>query len=356
MLHETFARLRTGTAVAVGIVALSATGLAAQTQTINVRMANNTTCNIAAPHIAEAMGIYDDLGIEVNYVSSSSSIPAVAFLANGDADLVMLDPNEMYAAATAGQEASLIYEVMQQESANISTPADSDIGGMADLAGKTLGLSSARDTATAAIALSTVDLTLDDVTTVVIGDSGPVIARALQQGQIDAFVGNPEDMAAIDAAGVPLRFITPMLVSASVGNSFVIWDETKEEKRDVVTKFLRGVSMANLATQIDPVATASMCASILPAEWEEPTVGWAIFNNSIRNLTLKRTKYWGEVQPDIWAAYQQPLISIGPHPAYNETSEFLDDSFNPGANDYTTAEVKERLAAWRAANPDLLLQ
>ena len=342
--------------VGIGSVCLIFAASVAQAEQINVRMANNTTCNIAGPHIAEQLGIYRDTGVEVNFVASASSIPAVAFLSNGDADLVMLDPNEIFAAATAGQQASLIYEVMQQESANISTPAESEIASMADLKGKTLGLSSDRDTATAAIALSTADLTLDDVTTVVVGDSGPVVARALQNNQIQAFVGNPEDMAAIDAAGVSLRFITPLVISQSIGNSFVIWDDNKEAKRDVVTKFLRGISMANLATQIDPVATASMCAAVLPEEWEDPAIGWAIYNNSIRNLTLKRTKLWGELQPDIWSDLQQPLIRIGTHPAYIETSEFLDDSFIEGANDFTSLEVRERIRAWRAANPDKLLQ
>ncbi len=342
--------------IGIGSLGLVGMTVAAQADQLNVRMANNTTCNIAAPHIAEQMGIYKDTGVEVNFVSSAASIPAVAFLANGDADLVMLDPNEIYNAATAGQETSLIYEVMQQESASLSIPAESDITSIADLKGKTLGLSSDRDTATAAIALSTADLKIEDVTTVVVGDSGPVVARALRDKQIDAFVGNPEDVAAIDAAGVSLRFITPLLITQSIGNSFAIWDERAEDKREAVTKFLRGFAMANLATQIDPIATASMCAAVLPEEWEDPSVGWAIFNNSIRNLNLKRTKHWGELQPDIWAAYQEPLIQIGTHPAFIEPSEFLNDSFIEGANDFTTAEVKERLKAWRAANPDKLLQ
>jgi NitT/TauT family transport system substrate-binding protein len=162
-------------------------------------------------------------------------------------------------------------------------------------------------------------------------------------------------MAAIDANGIPLRYVTPLLVSQSIGNSFVIWDETKEAKRDVVCKFLRGVAMANLATQIDPKATASMCRAVLPTEWEDPSVGWAIFNNSIRNLNLKRTKQWGEPQPDVWADYQAPLIKLGSHPAFIEPSEFLDDSFIACANDFTTAEVKERIKAWREANADKML-
>ncbi len=322
---------------------------------INVSLPNNTTCNIAAPHIAEQMGIYKDTDVQVNYVKAQGSVPAVAFLANGGADLVTLDPNEVYAMATAKQQGSLIYELMQQEAANVAVPADSEITSLEDLKGKTIGLASDRDSATAAIALFTVGLTLDDVSTVVTGDSGPVVAKALRDGQVQAFIGGPEDMGAIGLNGVPVRYITPLLVSQSIGNSFTIWDETKEAKRDVVCKFLRGVAMANLATQIDPKATASMCKATLPTEWEDPKVGWAIFDNSIRNLNLKRTKQWGEVQPDVWADYQAPLIKLGSHPAFIEPSEFLDDSFIACANDFTTAEVKQRIKAWREANPDKML-
>jgi NitT/TauT family transport system substrate-binding protein len=328
---------------------------AANAEEINVSLPNNSTCNIAAPHIAEQMGIYDDTDVQVNYVKAQGSVPAVAFLANGGADLVTLDPNEVYAMATAGQEGSLIYELMQQEAANVGVSADSDITKLEDLKGKTVGLAGDRDSATLAIALFTVGLTLDDVPTVVTGDSGPVVARALRDNHVQAFVGGPEDMAAIGANGIPLRYVTPLLVSQSIGNSFTIWDETKEAKRDVVCKFLRGVAMANLATQIDPKATASMCRAVLPEEWEDPSVGWAIFDNSIRNLNLKRTKQWGEPQPDVWADYQAPLIKLGSHPAFIEPSEFLDDSFIACANDFTTAEVKERIKAWREANADKML-
>jgi NitT/TauT family transport system substrate-binding protein len=327
----------------------------ASAEQINVSLPNNSTCNIAAPHIAEQMGIYKDTDVQVNYVSAQGAVPAVAFLANGGADLVTLDPNEVYAMATAGQQGSLIYELMQQEAANIAVSADSDITSLEDLKGKTIGLAGDRDSATTAIALFTVGLTLEDVSTVVTGDSGPVVARALRDNQVQAFVGGPEDMAAIDANGIPLRYITPLLVSQSIGNSFVIWDDNAEAKRDVVTKFLRGVAMANLATQIDAKATASMCKAALPEEWEDPNVGWAIFDNSIRNLNLKRTKQWGEVQPDVWANYQNPLIELGSHPAFIDPSEFLDDSFTAGANDFTTAEVKERIKAWREANADKML-
>jgi len=327
----------------------------ASAEQINVTMANNSTCNIAAPHIAEQMGIYKDTDVQVNFVVAQGAVPAVAWLANGGADLVMLDPNEVYAMATAGQQGSIIYEVMQQEAANVAVPADSDITSLEGLKGKTIGLASDRDSATAAIALFTVGLTLDDVSTVVTGDSGPVVAKALRDNQVQAFIGGPEDMGAIGLNGVPVRFITPLLVSQSIGNSFVIWDDNAEAKRDVVTRFLRGVAMANLATQIDPKATASMCKAVLPEEWEDPNVGWAIFDNSIRNLNLKRTKQWGELQPDVWAGYQNPLIELGSHPAFIDPSEFLDDSFTAGANDFTTAEVKQRIKAWREANADKML-
>jgi len=339
--------------IAAGTFALG-TSLANAEQ-INVKMANNGSCVVYGAHVADEMGIYKDADVQVNFVSPADQIPAVAFLSNGGADLVMLDPNEIYAAATAGQDTSLIYEVMQQEAANVAVRADSDITSLEDLKGKTIGLASDRDTATTAIALYTVGLTIDDVNTVVVGDSGPVVARALRDGEVDAFTGGPEDMAGIDAAGVPLRYITPLLVSQSVGNTFAVWDDRAEEKREVITKFLRGISMANLATLIDPKAAASMCRARLPEEWEDPSVGWGIFNLAIQKLALKRTKQWGELQEDVWANYQQPLIELGQHPAFIDPSEFLDDSFIEGANDFTTLEVKQYINAWREANPDKML-
>jgi NitT/TauT family transport system substrate-binding protein len=113
--------------------------------------------------------------------------------------------------------------------------------------------------------------------------------------------------------------------------------------------------MANLASMIDPKAVASMCRAAVPEEWENLDTGWEIANNSFFDLNLRRTLLFGELQPDVWAAVQVPYVKLGELPNTIETGEFLDDSFIAGANDFTTAEVKDYINAWKGANEGALL-
>ena len=52
--------------------------------------------------VGEALGYFEEEGVSVNLLPSDTSIPYVAFVQNGQADLAMLDPNETINAVIAG--------------------------------------------------------------------------------------------------------------------------------------------------------------------------------------------------------------------------------------------------------------
>ena len=63
--------------------------------------------------VGEALGYFAAEGVEVNLLPSDTSIPYVAFVQNGQADLAMLDPVETINARLAGANINTVYEVMQ---------------------------------------------------------------------------------------------------------------------------------------------------------------------------------------------------------------------------------------------------
>jgi NitT/TauT family transport system substrate-binding protein len=341
---------------AAGALALGfASASSAQETVVDVLTANEGTCTLFSTHAAREMGIYEDAGISVNLLASETTVPYVAFLSTGDAELVMLDSAQVYQMANSGEQGSVIYEVMQKAPEGIIVMADGPVKTLQDLDGATVGLASDRDQITTIVTLDSVGMSIDQVKTVVVGDQGPLLASALTKGDIQAFAGGSQDFSNIAAAGVPILNITPAAVSQNVGNSFAIWDDRAEEIREIVTHYLRGHSMANLASMIDPKAVASMCRAAVPEEWENLDTGWEIANNSFFDLNLRRTLLFGELQPDVWAAVQVPYVKLGELPNTIETGEFLDDSFIAGANDFTTAEVKDYINAWKGANEGALL-
>jgi NitT/TauT family transport system substrate-binding protein len=321
---------------------------------INVLSANESTCGIYAMHIPEALGIFADGGTDVRQLASETTVPYVAFLSTGDAEISMLDTAQVFQMANANQPGAVIYEAMQFAPEGIFVLLDSDVKGLRDLKGKTVGLASDRDQITTIVALDSVGMSIDEVSTVVVGDSGPVMANSLTSGKIAAFAGGSSDRAGIESAGVRTRNITPTAVSQSVGNSWAAWKPRFEEIRGDATTFLKGYAMGSLAGVIDVKTTGAICRSLIPEEWEVEQQGWELLNYTVDVLTMKRTKQYGELQPDVWNKWGVNFVKLGEIEEAIPASMFLDYSFLDGANSFTTADLKDRLDEWRAANPDIL--
>ena len=101
----------------------------------------------------------------------------------------MLDAPQTFQAVNAQQPVDVVFEGMQYAPEVLIVREDSPIQSVADLVGKTIGLASDRDQITAQVALDTAGITIDEVTTVVVGDSGPVLARAVRDNDVDVVAG-----------------------------------------------------------------------------------------------------------------------------------------------------------------------
>jgi len=342
---------------ALGLAAGLSAPLHAQELTkLRILAPNVAATSTYAAFVAKELGFYADEGLDVTFESGGdTSVPFVAFLANGDVDLTMLDSAQVFQALNAGQPISVIYEVMQYAPDRISVPADSSIQNLTEIKGKTVGLASDRDQATLQMMLDFVGLTIDDVKTAVVGDSGPILAKALRDGTIDAFAGGGNDTNGVESAGLALRNITPSAASENPGNSFVILNSRKEELREPVTKFLRAYSKGNNAALLGYKIVASIAKKYRPDQFENLPAGYKLLNTAAYETTLVRTRLRGEPQPDVWANIQPPYIKLGELKEFIDPATFLDDSYIAGANDYKTSEVKEALVKWRDANKDILL-
>jgi NitT/TauT family transport system substrate-binding protein len=321
----------------------------------NFMSPNHATCGPFAQVVGDEMGFFADEGLKVNLLNSDTSIPFVAFLANGDADLVTLDAGQVLQAATAKQPIKVLYEAYQFASDGLVVPADSELKGLADLKGKTVGLASDRDQLTTIIALQTVGLSGADIKTAVVGQSGPVLAAALRDKTIDAFAGSISDRVGIESAGVAIVNITPAEVSMNPANSFVAWGPTLEEKRPMIEGFLRAWAKSVHAGVVDTKAVMSACKKRIPEQWEKPGNGERIVNTSVFTTQIRRTVRYGELQHDVWENIQPPYVELGEIPEKIDVTVFLDDSFTDAANAFTTMDVKKGIKAWKEANKDILI-
>jgi NitT/TauT family transport system substrate-binding protein len=346
--------------VGLAALVLASTLSLAQAQeklTVNFMSSNDSSCSPFPQMNAQVFGFWDELGLTVNFLSSETTVPYVAFLQNGDADVAMLDSAQVMQAVDTGLPIKVVYEAYQMAPEGIVVPDDSPIKSLADLKDTTIGLASDRDQITTIIAMKSIGQTLDGygIKTVVVGDSGPVMASALKDKTIDAFAGGSSDRAGIEAAGVKIRNITPAEVSRNPGNLLVVWGPTMEEKRPAVTAFLKGWAMAQLAGVIDTKLSASACRTKIPEQFENVDVGLNMINANVYGMQLRRTQKFGELQPDVWKAIQPPYIELKEISKELDPATFIDSSFIDAANDFTTDQVKAKMNAWKEANKDNLI-
>lgn len=352
-----FCRLLSGLAAAALAAGFAAAVEAQELKTVNFMSSNDRSCSPFPQMNADVFGFWEEEGIKVNFLSSATTVPYVAFLQNGDADVAMLDPPQVLQAVDNDLPVKVVYEAYQFAPEGIVVPEDSPIKSLADLKDATIGLASDRDLITTVIAIESIGSTLEDmnIKTVVVGDSGPVMAGALSNKTIQAFAGGSSDRAGIEAAGVKIRNITPAEVSQVPGNVFTVWGPTLEEKRDLLTRFLQAWVKAQHTGVLDTKVAASACGTFVPETFEIVEVGMRLINNAVYNTQLRRTKDYGELQPDVWKRLQQPYINAGEIKAEIDPATFLDASFIAAANEFTTDQVKEKVNAWKKANPDKML-
>jgi NitT/TauT family transport system substrate-binding protein len=299
--------------------------------------------------VGETLGYFEEEGLSVNLLPSSGTIPYVAFLENGQADIVMLDPVETLSALHAGAQISSVFEVMQTAAEGVAVRADSDVQSMSDLAGTTVGLVTDRDSALLSSALNAVDLGPDDVSIVVVGDAPASLAAAVRNGDVSAITGSISDWVALEANGIPLRMITPESLMATPANSLAVDADRMDELQPVIEGFLRAWAKGIYAAEVNPEAVSQILQQTVPEEWEDMASGQAFLDQSII-LNVSITDRIGDLQSDVWTSIQPQLVEGGLIPSPLPVAQFLNDRFVDAANDWDRAEVAAEADAWLAAN------
>ncbi len=338
-------------AAAITILAVPAQAL----DTIKIMTPNDVSCSPYPQIASDEFGFFAEEGLQVDLLSSDTSVPYIAFLKNGQADIVTLDSGMILQAVHTGQPISIVYEAYQRGGDGLVVLAEGDIASVADLKGKTIGMASDRDQLTTALALSAAGIDITEVTTVVVGDGGPVVAKAMLDGDIQAFAAAFTDFPGLAAGGLKIKNITPANVSQIPGNTWAVWTPTVEEKRPLIEKFLRAWAKGQHAGIMDIKAVMSACKKRIPEQWEKAGMGESIVENSVANTQMRRTLKYGELQGDIWTDVQPPYVKFGEIPGLVEISKFIDASFIDAANDFSTDDVKKAVKTWKEANKDILV-
>ena len=334
-----------GTALAVALGPMAATAQ----DTVTVIKPTPRSAVFFPLVTGEALGYFEEEGIEVRLLPSDTSIPYVAFVQNGQADLAMLDANETLNAVLAGTNINTVYEVMQSAPEGIAVLAGGDYQSMSDLVGTTVGLVSDRDRGFLQAAMDVAGHSIDDVDTVVLGESGPTLAAAIRDGNVSAISGSVFDWAALVANGIEIETITPEELLASPANTLAMDASMIDEKRDVMEGFFRAWSKGMYVGEVNPEAAEQMLRQAVPEEWEVEAAGMGLFEG-VLPMNISTTERAGDLQADVWAGIQGRMVSSGAISEEVDPATFLNDTYIEAANDFDRDEVAAEAAAWLEEN------
>lgn len=318
--------------------------------TIDLLMPRPRTMSFYPLIVGEALGYFEEEGIEVNLLPFDTAIPYVAFLQNGQADLAMLDGPQTFQAVTNDIPVKIVYEAQQLASEGVAVLADSPLQSVSELVGRTAGLVTERDQVTLEISLIVTDTPSEEVETVVVGEAPAMLANALTSGTVDAIAGAEPDWFALQVAGIDIRRITPPEVSDTPANSYAVMESTLEEMRPELEGFFRAYSKGMaVARLVEFDVLKEIVRTSQPQEWEDEAAGEQFLEGAIRR-NHSVTDLLGDVQDEIWTNIQGPMVQVGVIEETVDVTRFLDDSLIGPANDFDRDEVIAEVEAWAQAN------
>ena len=200
------------------------------------------TAQIFPFFVAMENGYYAEEGLEVEMNYSRGSSDAARQLAAGNVDFGVFSAAATMQTQQRGFPLKMIMQVYYPDSFDIVVPVDSDVETMADMAGKTLGLSDLAGGEVPMVRASLAETGLaegQDVALVVAGEGDPTTVRSFNEGRIQGYAGAKRDILLIPAQGVPVRSITPELISAFPGDGLSVRAETLESDPETAVKLVR---------------------------------------------------------------------------------------------------------------------
>lgn len=200
------------------------------------------TAQVFPIFVAQDKGFYADEGLDVTLNYSKGSSDAARQLVAGNAKWGVFSSAAAMVATQRGFPLKAIMQVYYPDTFDIVVPEESSVMSMADMAGKTIGLS---DLAGGEVPMTRASIITSglkegsDVKLVVAGEGDPTTVRSFTEGRIQAYSGAKRDILLIPAQGMPIRSITPEAVAAFPGDALSVTAETFDEEQELLVKFVR---------------------------------------------------------------------------------------------------------------------
>jgi NitT/TauT family transport system substrate-binding protein len=263
---------------------------AAETQTVDLLLSFPEGPAWIGLPVARENGYLREEGITVKTEATDGSEFVVQQVIAGNAPYGMAAATSILIAAQRDPSLRAVFCNTSRNLFGIAVPEGSDIQEVADLKGKTLGISEqgGGETPLVTAALQDAGLTpRKDVDIVPIGAAGPASQAAIEDGEVDAYGSSYSDIIALQAAGVGLVDITPDKYQGVPGDCLFAKEEalSDPDERDAIIGLARAWSKGTLAAVSDPDRAIDVACERYPEECTDRDFIQAYMENRFKLVT-----------------------------------------------------------------------
>ncbi|MQA74473.1 MAG: hypothetical protein GEU88_09075 [Solirubrobacterales bacterium] len=228
---------------------------------------------------------YPDLGLDVStqnadgdsYVSQQLSAGKIPYAVGGSAETIV--------ANSQGHEQTSVADLNADIFSIVATP-ESGITAVEDLEGGSLGITDLGGGEMPLVNAILKEYGLEDGENIelkVVGPGGPAAARAIQDGEIDAYAGATNDFAGLQAAGLELNSILDEKYTGLPSNVLLVNPDTLEDDAELETvlKLAAGWFDGVLYAKKNPDEALDIICGYVPEECKDMDVAKQFFDNTL---------------------------------------------------------------------------
>ena len=315
MLSVPFLKRSARTLALAGAMACSFAGLSIAEDLkkfVGVTAQGGPTAQMFPIFMAMENGFYKEEGLDVELNYSKGSSDAARQLASGNVDWGIFSSAATMQTVQRGFALKSIMQIYYPDTFDIVVPVDSPVKTMADMAGRTIGLSDLAGGEVPMTRASIVEAGLkegSEVKLVVAGEGDPTTIRSFNEGRIQAYAGAKRDLLLIPAQGIQTRSITPAAIATFPGDALSVRKETYEQDAETLVKFVRATlkgwawGMANSDTTFNLLKTKYAAATL----GDNPVAAefWALVKTYY--TAPSTVKHHGTFVPEAWTIYMNYL-------------------------------------------------
>jgi NitT/TauT family transport system substrate-binding protein len=307
--------------------------------------------------IARERGYFADEGLVVTTEDTGGSAFVTQQIVGGGFEYGYNTPAETLVALSTGVDVRLVFNQEYGNIFDINVLADSDVQTLADLEGRTLGITDfgGGEVPLVQAALASVGLVFDeDVSIQVVGPGGPLAFNSLSNGDVDAFAGAVNDWAALTGQGLELRSILPPEFGNQPGDVLMVPTATYEspEGQATIVGLLRAISRGFYFGQLNHDAGLCIMKGFLPEEHEDPVFARSYYEEVVALQTPPDPAQWGLQDIGAWEFIQDLLVESGGITEPLDLNQFIKNELIAPINEWDRAVVEADAESATVTYPD----